>query len=500
MKNILLAWIGRNDLDSPAKRSEADIGAIAQGVGFQEWDEVLLLSDWPPAEYEPYVDWLKRRTKAMVRVRREKLSSPMNFNEIYPAAVRAVQDVHQRFGREAQLTFHLSPGTQHMGSVWIILSKTRFPARLIQSAREKGVEVVSVPFDISADFLPDLLARPDSDLEALCAGLPPQDPRFDDLVHRSRSMARVVAMARRVAVRGVTVLIEGESGTGKELLARAIHSGSPRHQKPFIAVNCGAIAPDVVESELFGHRKGAFTGATQDRKGHFEEAHGGTLLLDEVGELSPRAQVELLRALQEGEVVPVGASKPVKVDVRVIAATNRNLLTEVGEGRFRSDLYYRLAVAVIRIPPLRERPEDLMPLVDTLLEKVNREGEGSPGFQRKTLTAGGRNAIKGHVWPGNVRELENTLRRAVLWCPEPALRAEDLRESILAASSPPTDGILNRPLGDDLDVSELLSSVARHYLDRAMKEAAGNKTRAAELLGLPSYQTLTNWLKKYGVD
>jgi transcriptional regulator with PAS, ATPase and Fis domain len=182
-------------------------------------------------------------------------------------------------------------------------------------------------------------------------------------------MKRVIALARRVAIRSIPVLIEGESGTGKELMARAIHQASPRAAKPFITVNCGAIPPELVESEFFGHRRGSFTGAVSDRKGHFERADGGTLFLDEIGELPKAIQVKLLRTLQEGEVTPVGSSEARKVDVRVVAATNRTLISEVAEGNFREDLFYRLAVAIIKLPPLRERAGDLSLLIDALLHR-----------------------------------------------------------------------------------------------------------------------------------
>ena len=191
-------------------------------------------------------------------------------------------------------------------------------------------------------------------------------------------MVRLVEKAQQVALRNVPVLLEGESGTGKELFARAIHQHSPRRDEPFIAVNCGAIPQNLVESELFGHEKGAFTGANAPRKGHFESAHGGTLFLDEIGELPKDMQVRLLRVLQEGEVVRLGASRPISLDVRIVAATNRTLIEEVGEGRFREDLFYRIAVAYLKLPPLRERPGDLGLLIDHLIEQINRESEEQP--------------------------------------------------------------------------------------------------------------------------
>jgi transcriptional regulator with PAS, ATPase and Fis domain len=356
-----------------------------------------------------------------------------------------------------------------------------------------------VPFDISADFIPDLLRRPDDTLERLSAGLPPEAPEFSSIIHRSQGMQRVIARGRLIAPRSVPVLIEGESGTGKELVARAIHRASSRHKGPFVAVNCGAIPSELVESELFGHEKGAFTGADRIHIGYFEAATGGTLFLDEIGELAAPAQVKLLRVLQEDQVVRVGATKPIAIDVRIIAATNRSLTFEIQEGRFREDLFYRLAVAVLQLPPLRDRQGDLSLLIDRLLDQVNQESAEEPGYQKKVLSSGARNLMLAHSWPGNVRELLNTIRRAAIWSAGPSIRVEDMRDAILPATSRLSTEILNRPLGEGLKLPEILTMVARHYLNRAVEEARGNKTKAAELVGLPSYQTFTNWLKRYRI-
>jgi len=386
-----------------------------------------------------------------------------------------------------------------MAAVWIILAKTRFPAELIESSREQGVRTASVPFDISADFIPDLLREQDERLRQASSAEPPAAPEFADIIHRSRVMTRLIQRARRVAIRTVPVLIEGESGTGKELLSRAIHRASPRRDAPFVPVNCGAIPGNLLESELFGHEKGAFTGANQAHRGYFEAADGGTLFLDELGDLPGPAQVKLLRVLQEGEVVRLGSTKPVKVDVRIVAATNRTLTEEIAAGRFREDLFYRLAVAVLKIPPLRERTGDLGLLIDTLLEQVNREAASEPGAKDKKVSASASNLLLAHAWPGNVRELLNTLHRAVIWSDGSTITAEDVREALLPASTAGRADVLGRPLGGGLNLPDLLREVARHYLSRAMDEAGGNKTKAAEFVGLPSYQTLTNWLQRYGL-
>ena len=501
MREVMISWIGHTDLRAPAEEVETGVGPVAQALENRRFDEAYLLTDHEAGAVRRYLGWLEARTPGPdIHGLSEPLSGPTEFGEIYGAAVRACQKALGEAPDDTSLTFHLSPGTPAMAAVWIILAKTRFPAELIESSRQHGVRTTSVPFDISADFLPDLLRKPDRELERLAAGLPPDAPEFDEILHRGRTMKRLILRARRVAARSVPVLIEGETGTGKELLARAIHRASPRRDRAFVAVNCGALPPDLVEAELFGHEKGAFTGATARREGHFAVADGGTLFLDEVGELPKPAQVKLLRALQEGEILPVGSSKPRTTDVRIVAATNRSLPAEVQAGRFRDDLFHRLAVAVLRLPALRERREDLALLIDRLLDQANREGEEQPGYVQKKLSAGARNLLLEYPWPGNVRELQNTLRRAGLWSSETTITVEDIREALLPVSPGVAEAsILDRALGEGLDLPDLLASVARHYVSRALDEAHGNKTEAARLVGLPSYQTLTNWMKRYGV-
>ena len=501
MRSVLLSWIGHTDLRAPEETDVAGVGPVAQALGARAFDHAFLVTDHDGEPASRYREWLAARAAGTVlRLLHEPLTGPTEFGEIYEAAVRACEQALGDDPDNTSLTFHLSPGTPAMAAVWIILAKTRFPGALIESSRAHGVRTASVPFDISADFLPDLLRRPDRDLQRLSAGLAPEAPEFDEIIHRGRAMTRVILLARRVAPRSVSVLIEGETGTGKELVARAIHRASPRRQRPLVVVNCGALPPELVEAELFGHEKGAFTGAITRRRGHFREADGGTLFLDEIGELPKLAQVKLLRALQSGEVLPVGSSHGRRVDVRVIAATNRSLSAEVAAGRFREDLFHRLVVAVLRLPALRERPEDIQLLVDRILVEVNREGEEQPGYVKKKISSGARNLISSHSWPGNVRELQNTLCRAAIWSSEATLTAEDLREALLPVVDQSASQVLDRPLGNGLDLPAILASVARHYLQRAMHETRGNKTEAARLVGLPSHQTLTNWLTKYGVD
>ena len=500
MPKVLAGWIGLTDLRAMTEPGQVGLGPIARALEERQFDQVCLLSNFRKGEGSSYVEWLKARVSADVRLFQRPLSSPTNFSEIYESARSVISEVLEKSAANVDLTFHLSPGTPAMAAVWIILAKTRFPAELIESSQKHGVQTVSFPFDIAADFIPDLLRGADAELTRLSFGDPAATPEFADVVHRSTVMKRVVTRARRVAARSVPVLLEGETGTGKELMARAIHRASTRKDKPFVSVNCGAIPSELVEAELFGHEKGAFTGATVARPGYFESANKGTLFLDEIGELPLPAQVKLLRVLQEGEVRRLGGQQSITVDVRIISATNRNLLSQVAGGKFRADLFYRLGVAVIQLPSLREREGDIGLLIDHFLEKINADSATEPGYQRKSLAVGAKRLLLAHSWPGNVRELLNTLLRAAVWSQGTTIQAEDVREAMLPELRPEREGILDRPLGNGFDLNALLSTVARHYLERAAAESHGNKTKGAELLGLPSYQTLTNWLKRFQVQ
>ncbi len=498
MKQILICWIGNTDLQA-SEGQDVGTGPIAQALDKREFDEVFFISDYEATRVKPYINWIKKRTSTPHKLFYRHLSSPTHFGEIYEIAASVCQEALDQYGDQTELTFHLSPGTPAMAAVWIILAKTRFPAELIESSRAHGVQTASVPFDISAEFLPTLLQKSDAQLRSLSEEKPIETANFENIIYRSPAIARVVEKAKRAAVRDIPVLFEGESGTGKELFARAIHQNSPRKEGPFIAVNCGAIHSNLAESELFGHKKNAFSGAHQDREGHFEQANKGTIFLDEIGELSKDIQVKLLRVLQEGEVVRLGESKPRKVDVRIVAATNRNLIEEVSEGRFREDLFYRLVVAYLKLPPLREREGDMGLLIDHSLELINQENETQPGYKHKKISAGARNLLLNYHWPGNIRELQNTLRRAMVWTDGETLTRQDVEEALLPPFKKQDEGILNRPLDANFSLPNLIDEVAKHYLNRALQES-NTKKEAAELVGLSSYQTFTNWADRLGVE
>ncbi len=313
--------------------------------------------------------------------------------------------------------------------------------------------------------------------------------RFHDLVSKSPKMQEIFELVKEVASLRSTVLIGGESGTGKELVARAIHFSGERASRPFVGVSCGALAETLLESELFGHEKGSFTGANERRKGKFEQADGGSLFLDEIGDISPKLQVDLLRVLQERRFYRVGGSEEIPVDVRVIAATHRDLEGAVREGRFRDDLFYRLNVIAIRIPPLRERREDIPLLARSFLERLSHE----LGKEVHDVTDGALSLLMDHDWPGNVRELENAVERAIVTCRSRVLSEESF--AFLRSSAPGSPGALQAfavPPGLTLEELEKQAVVA------ALERTEGNVKEAAGALGIDR-STLYEKIRKYGI-
>ncbi len=317
------------------------------------------------------------------------------------------------------------------------------------------------------------------------------------MLHRDPRMAEVVRLAEQVAPANASILVTGESGTGKEVLARHIHLKSQRADKPFVSINCAAIPEALLESELFGHEKGAFTGAVARRIGKFEEANGGTLLLDEIGEMDIRLQAKLLRVLQEREIDRIGGSRPVKVDIRLIATTNRDLVQEVIRGTFREDLLFRLNVLNLRIPALRERPED----IELLARHFVRKYAEANGVAERPVTGDALVALKRHRWKGNVRELENTMHRAVLLAagPEIDLNAIRLPDGSRIAAGPETaasgDAGAGAGTGPAL-VGRTVADVERSLILDTLNHTLGNRTHAATILGI-SIRTLRNKLKQY---
>jgi two-component system response regulator HydG len=335
------------------------------------------------------------------------------------------------------------------------------------------------------------------------------------LVGDSPPMKQLLSLVERVAMSDATVLIVGESGTGKELLSRTLHRLGPRSERPFVAFDCSALAPSLLEAELFGHEKGAFTGAVKARRGLFREAHGGTIFLDEIGDIAPAVQNKLLRVLQEREIKPVGADHVVTVDVRVVAATNKDLKAMVGRGEFREDLYWRLAVVPIQVPPLRERREDIPLLATYILARRAGAAKTSAGAGRypTRISAGAMARLCAYGWPGNIRELENVLSRAAILCDGEVIRSEDLDlaglsapvtaesprspaagASTFAVLSSPGEGRSLRDMVDDA-----VRAVERQAILDALDRSSGSPTKAAALLRI-SRASIYNKIKEYEIQ
>jgi two-component system, NtrC family, response regulator AtoC len=371
---------------------------------------------------------------------------------------------------------------EHPGTPVIIMTAFGSIESAVEAMREGAAHYLTKPFTIAA--LLDTLDRALGDARRRDAARPLADPAEvgRGIVAHSPGMRHVLDFVGRAAFADTPVLVVGESGTGKELIARALHHAGPRRDRPFLAINCSAIPEALLESQLFGHQKGAFTDAKEARQGWFQEAEGGTIVLDEIGDMSPALQAKLLRVLQEREVHPVGAAFPVPIDVRVIAVTHRDLEALSAEGRFRPDLYYRLNVILIEVPPLRDRPEDLVPLAAHFIAKH------APRLRREpvSLSPDVLELFRGYHWPGNVRELENAIERALVLGRGAVIEVADLPAS------------LRKPASADASRVRSLSETERDEIVKALESVGGNKAAAARLLGLDR-KTLYRKLELYRI-
>jgi transcriptional regulator with PAS, ATPase and Fis domain len=349
---------------------------------------------------------------------------------------------------------------------YISRNKTKVQCMVDGNSRELVLLISAAPFDHAGERFAVIMLEDTTELNGLRRRLKTEHS-FNGIISHDPSMQGIFESIREVAEFNVPVLIQGESGTGKELVASAIHNEGSRAKKPFVPVNCAALPEGLIESELFGHVKGAFTGAVRDKKGRFELAHGGTLFLDEIGDLPKMVQVKLLRALQEGKFEPVGSEKTLSVDVRIISATNRGLIQEVEMGNFRDDLYYRLKVVPINLPPLRDRKNDIPFLVEHFLDKAAKEGQAFQGISNEALVL-----MMGYAWPGNVRELQSAIRYAIIKCKGGLIRPNELPVELTSRG-----GVSHVAKGP-------VRKLDQERVSAALTKAGGNKSKAARILGV----------------
>jgi DNA-binding NtrC family response regulator len=374
----------------------------------------------------------------------------------------------------------------------------------IRAVKLGAFDYITKPFDVDQLILSVQKALDERALRSELARLRDEvqrSYRWGNIIGKSEAMQSMFALIRRLSASAASVLVTGASGTGKELVAKSLHFNSPRRERPFVAINCAAIPDTLLESELFGYKRGAFTDARSDRAGLFVEADGGTIFLDEIAELSPALQAKLLRVLQEVEIRPLGAARSQKVDVRVVAATNKDLEENLANGTFRQDLFYRLNVIHIHLPALRDRADDILPLAEHFLAS----SAGKAGKDVRAFHEGAKKALLGYGWPGNVRELENVVERAVALVEGPLVRVEDLppflsavRRPVEAQAAQATDGEVD-PFTAALARGLTLAELERDYIMKVLAAEGGNKTRAAQRLGLDR-KTLYRKLEEYNAS
>ena len=510
---ILFSWVGHADLLGFAgehsenkeevcslvkKQESAAAGPVKITVSQKNFDRVILLWNYnAPELMERYRRYCGEQT-VVIHV---PLADPTDYRAVYCAA----RDVAAaNCSAEDELYYLLSPGTPAMAAVWVLLGKTRFIGTFLQTYNNK-VSHAEIPFDMTADLLPELLNKTDRLLENL-----PDVSRlagFEDIIGSSSAIRKAVLRASKAAAHSVPVLITGESGTGKEMFAHAIYKASPRKNKPFEAINCAALPANLLEAELFGYKKGAFTGASKDHEGAFKRLDGGTLFLDEIGECSLELQAKLLRVLQPPpgkplsyrEFFPIGAEQPEHSDVRIIAATNRDLPEMISRQEFRDDLFYRLSAITLPLPPLRERRSDLPELAEKLLQRINNDFKReNPLYEDKKFCSGTKIFIQKYPWYGNVRELFNAILQGVVMSGEKNIKIFDMGLSdVVFGIGKSAESV---QITEDLNLDNTLETMEKQYIVSALKQSGGNKSQAARLLGFSNYQRLDARMKKLKIQ
>ncbi len=483
MKKILLTFIGNNDC-----RGQKKPGAILSILQEIQFDVVYLL--YNHEKYlKPASDILQfcrdHHPETHIQYFEIPIENPTDYNTVYPAMYQAVKNIQSK-KEKANYTISITSGTPTMHACWIFLQQGGvIDADLIQVQRETGI----TPVNFKLDDFPEIqnvdavkaeltkLSRENRNLK-----IRKQD--YANIIGESQAMRKVKEQISLFAETDISIFINGESGTGKELVAEAIHYSSPRKEKPFIKVNCGAISNDLFESEFFGHKKGSFTGAVADKDGKFTLAHSGTIFLDEVGDLPLHMQTKLLRVLQEGKFTPIGTAEEVDVDVRVISATNKDIRKLVQEKKFREDLFYRLVKAEIFLPPLKDRGNDVLLIANHIIATLNRKYS-----QKKYLSQSALSQITQYSWPGNIRQLQNSIETAFILA-----KNKNEIDFIQTIDSGISTNSINIPdSGVDFD-----HDLVPRYYKAALEKAGGNQAKAAKLLGLAPH-TFRARLRKLGI-
>ncbi|MDO6718702.1 sigma-54 dependent transcriptional regulator [Psychrosphaera sp. 1_MG-2023] len=497
--NILFSWLGTKDIENMLdgeQNASISTTAIKSQVPF---DKIVILSNHKQEHWERFERFVKKRMSTInrpaqdIQVYKANIDSPIDYEAIHQETETWVTKLSEQ---SDTLSINLTSGTGAMTALSVLIGKGKANVQFLQTTPKNELLQVEIPIDFGQEYVKSA----SKNIANTAASLPKIDSAFSDITAQSNAMKNVVDKAKRIARSEVPALILGDTGTGKELMANAIHQGSLRANKPIKIINCGALSENLVDSTLFGHKKGAFTGAEKDHPGLFEQADGGTLFLDEVGELSLSVQVKLLRALQQGEVIRLGDTKTINVDVRIIAATHQDLSTLVKEGKFREDLYYRLAVGIIFMPTLSDRVEDIPLIVGQLIEQINASGSKHPEYISKNISDNGIKFILSQSWFGNIRELWSTLNRAFLWTDSEVITEKHMLEAMLNRSKTETSESIELAYNDKVDIIQLTENYQKKYVLAALKASGNVKNHATKMLGLKDHQTLSNWMKRLRIE
>lgn len=492
--NTLFSWLGQTDVNNMREDKNAAISQIAIKHS-NPFDKILILADSWDEHWENYTKWLKRRMALIGRpdqdisIVRVNIETPIDYFSISQVSQKWINKLSSE---STELYINVSSGTPAMSTISILLGKAKNNTHFYQATRKNEIILADIPIDFKSEYNSSVARS----VSSKAVSSPSTNKAFEHIVAVSHSMKAVVAKAKKLAPLDLPILVLGETGTGKEVISNAIHSSSSRHKKEIKTVNCGALPESLADSVLFGHVKGAFTGAIKDHKGLFEQADGGTLFLDEVGELTPEIQVKLLRALQQGEITRVGDDKTIVVDIRVIAATHRNLMKMVEDGDFREDLFYRLALGVIELPALRKRVEDIKPLVIDLGSEINEGAQGYLDYKSKNISEKGIKFIISQPWFGNVRELWNTLNRAFLLNDNEIISDNDIKSAMLIRNKTEDEQEVHLALGQVVDLSLITENIEKKYISAALKSSGNVRTTAADMLTMGSRQNLDNKMIK----
>ncbi len=503
--DILFSWLGHTDLGNMQDDIDGPISQIAC-FSDREFQRVFIIANREKGQWEAYKHWLKKRLAKHKKQPAEieicfakEVENVVDYGQLALVTKRYLGQLCQA---DSTVTINLTSGTGAMTAVSTLVGMGKTNCRFVQTDRRKPdslpLETI-IPSDFGDQYISSALAHSAS----LATAEAPLSDDFKKIATHSPKMKALVSKAQKLALSEVPALILGETGVGKETIAQAIHKTSIRHKHKIAAINCGAIAEGLLESILFGHKKGSFTSANSDQKGIFEDADKGTVFLDEVGELSLNAQTKLLRVLQDQKIRPVGSNKDVSIDVRLIAATHRNLSQMVAEGTFREDLFYRIAVGIVEIPPLRERQEDIEQLSLELASEIDqqmRKHQHFSNYKSKNLSACAIKFMKAQPWPGNIRELWNTLNRAYLWSEGSQVDKDDISNSLVSHIKRDDSNDIFLTANQTVDIGELVDKYKKKYVEAAIKISGGNKSKAAKILGLNSHQVLGKWLKDLSIE